>query len=322
MSLKRPLDTPEKLIPDTKMNRFDILRDEADTPGTVPELSDNHPESVPMKEVDVDAQSATTSRCAAAIAISSSSAPSVRRELSLSSEELEDEDLPPRWFSKFTSRLESRFTSLEQHMEALVVEKFEKISLQVKANEESISACSIQIDEVVGEVKKLKREKEALEFKLDDLENRSRRQNLIFHGLPESPRENTQKLVEDLIRDFVGVKPSPEVPTITIERCHRTPTVATSDPKGAKSPRIVHVAFSTYVARELVRKACISKFKENAFQGHQIYVSEDFSKRVTAQRKGKLDKLKELRKEGKKPFFLYPARLAFRDPSGRLHIVG
>ena len=60
-------------------------------------------------------------------------------------------------------------------MEALVVEKLEKINQKVKANEETISACTIQVDEVVKEVKKLTLEKEALVSKLDDLENRSRR---------------------------------------------------------------------------------------------------------------------------------------------------
>ena len=83
---------------------------------------------------------------------------------------------------------------------------------------------------------------------------------------------------------------------------HRTPTVLAADPKAARPPRILHVAFSTYVAKEFVRNACITKFKENTFQGHKIYVSEDFSKRVAEQRKGKLDQLKELRKEGKKPY--------------------
>ena len=309
MSLKRQLDTPEKLIPDNKMNRFDVLRDEADTMDTAPELSAEQLVTVPMKEVDTCSASST-----------SSSAAKARQALALNTEEAEDADPPPRWFSKFTSRLESRFASLEHHMEALVVEKLEKINQKVKANEETISACTIQVDEVVKEVKKLKLKKEALVSKLDDLENRSRRNNLVFHGIPESPRENTQKLVEELIRDFVGVQPSPDVPTITIERCHRTPTVIAADPKAARI--IVHVALSTYVAKEFVRKACITKFKENTFQGHKIYVSEDFSKRVAVQRRGKLDQLKELRKEGKRPFFMYPARLAYRDSTWKLHIVG
>ena len=141
MSLKRQLNTPEKLIPDNKMNRFDVLRDEADT---APELSAEQPVTVPMKEVDTCSASST-----------SSSAAKARRALALNTEEAEDGDPPPRWFSKFTSRLESRFTSLEHHMESLVVEKLEKINQKVKANEETISAYTIQVDEVVKEVKQI-----------------------------------------------------------------------------------------------------------------------------------------------------------------------
>lgn len=312
MSLKRQLNTPEKPNPNTKMgksNKFEVLRDEAEDS---PAPSAKKPDESPMKQ-QVDKELADTKNSAA----------NVRRGLTLTFDEQEgDADSPPRWFSKFTSMLDQRFTNLEHYMEMLVVEKVEKINEKVKANEETISACTIQLDEVVREVNKLKAENEVLVSKLDDLENRSRRNNLVFHGIPESRGENTQKLVENLFHDFVGVQPSSDVPKISIERCHRTPTVVRADSQAAKSPRVIHVAFSTYAGKEFVRKACIAKFKQNTYQGHKIYVSEDFSKRVAELRRGKLDQLKNLKREGKKAFFMYPARLAFRDAAGKLHVVG
>ena len=252
----------------------------------------------------------------------------VKRSLTLNNgNAMMGSDSPPPWFSTFVDKFESRFTRLEQRMESLLVERLDEISLKVTENEEKITACSIQLDDVVSEVKRLKLEREDMLSKLDDLENRSRRNNLVFHGVPESQspqREICQEVVEELIHKFVGLSSS-EAP---IERCHRTPTAPGKfsnaqdrDRKQNPRPRIIHVAFSSYVAKERVRKACIAKLKESTFKGHKIFVSEDFSKRVLQKRKNKLDHLKRLKEEGKRPFFLYPDRLAYRNKDGKLQIV-
>lgn len=224
---------------------------------------------------------------------------------------------PPAWFTQVIDkfdRFESRFSQFENH----VLGKLDEISLKSAENEEKITACTIQLEEIMSEVKKLKEEKLEMMSKLDDLENRSRRNNLVLHGVPEPEKgkEVCQEVVHSLFRDFVGLSAN----DYSIERCHRTP----SKPAGvqqSQKPRIIHVAFSSYLGKERVRKACISKFKENVYKGQKIFVSEDFSKRVLQQRKEKLDELKRLRGEGKKPFFLFPARLAYRDGGGKLHLI-
>ena len=73
-----------------------------------------------------------------------------------------------------------------------------------------------QLDIMEQEVKNLKKERNELVSKLDDLENRSRRNNLVFHGISESQNqnENCQNLItkELSLDDF------------KVERCHRTPS--------------------------------------------------------------------------------------------------
>ena len=71
-----------------------------------------------------------------------------------------------------------------------------------------------------------------------------------------------------------------------------------------------------------MRTACVKKFQAEKFHGQKLFIADDFSKRIRSLRKNKMEDFKKLRLEGKKPFFLYPDKLAFRDQSsGKLHIV-
>ena len=142
----------------------------------------------------------------------------------------------------------------------------------------------------------------------------------MFHGVPESPKENCQAAVQDMLMKFVGLAAG----DVVIERCHRTPSTPLPrvEPENEKRPpRIIHAAFSSYSTKEKVRKACVAKFKTARFNGNKIFVSDDFSKRVINMRKEKMGKFKQLKDENKKPFFLYPDRLAYRAGDGKLHFV-
>ena len=66
---------------------------------------------------------------------------------------------------------------------------------------------------------------------------------------------------------------------------------------------MVCVAFADLVTKERVRKACISKFRGNAYQGSKVFVLEDLSKRVLKACKVYLEAYEKLRAEDKKPFF-------------------
>ena len=219
---------------------------------------------------------------------------------------------PPIWFALYLEK----FYQLERRIDTLVIKRIEE-------QEEKLKACCIQVDEVVKEVKKLKEEKKEILLKLDDLENRSRRSNLVLHGVAEIKRENCLETVTSFITDYVGVPQS----DYGVERCHRTPTVprqttASAGEATKPTPRIIHIAFSSFAAKERVRKACIAKLKkENDFRDGKVFVSEDFSHRVLQMRKEKMDVLKKLKDENKRPFFLYPAKLAYRNKDGKLVFV-
>lgn len=78
--------------------------------------------------------------------------------------------------------------------------------------EEKVSLCQ---DELVS----MKRAYELLERKVDDLENRSRRSNLIVYGLPEVDGETSEILEQavnkTIVQDTLGLE------RVSIERIHR-----------------------------------------------------------------------------------------------------
>lgn len=219
----------------------------------------------------------------------------------------------PAWFVSFEQRLEQRFDRLEV------------LSTTVKEQGEKIETCQMEIEELRSQVKNLVVENSAFAAKLDDLENRSRRMNLVFHGVPEVPSTPCIDVVNDVL-SFVGLSSA----DYSIERCHRTPTVPVTPPPTQDSddsssqpkPRMIHVCFASYQQREKVRVACVKGFKGKQYKGKKLFVAEDFSKRIMQLRKNKMEKFKKLKVEGRKPFFLFPDKLAYRIQStGKLQIV-
>lgn len=166
-----------------------------------------------------------------------------------------------------------------------------------------------------SELKTVREENKNLSQKVDDLENRSRRNNLVFYGIPAKlglGPENCIETLSGILRDFVGLN---EDDVKIIERCHRTPTHKTTTDNS--KPHIIHVAFSSFVAKQKVRKACIDKFKTEEYRGGKIYVSDDFSRRIQLP-KNKMETFKKLQKENKKPFFVYPDVFKYRLSNGKV----
>ena len=90
----------------------------------------------------------------------------------------------------------------------------------------------------------LENDKSSLEAKINDLEYRSMRDNLMFYGLPEEPNENCESIIKTLIAEKIQLQ---QAGNLTFDRVHRVglPTRGKSRPIIAK--------FHYYKERELVR---------------------------------------------------------------------
>lgn len=110
----------------------------------------------------------------------------------------------------------------------------------------------------------------------DEIENRSRRNNLLFFGLPDGGKETwdeSEKKVIDLCAEKLRVTVSPSA----IERAHQIGKV------GGEKPRPVIVKFAFFKDKQRVISAA-SKLK-----GTKFSIGEDYSKIARQQRQKLLE---------------------------------
>ena len=133
-----------------------------------------------------------------------------------------------------------------------------------------------------------------LQDKIDDLESRSRRNNLCFEGVPEQDGgEKTWEATEKRLRELV--LPKLEVPEdIVIERAHRV-----GQRQRSQRPRKIIARFVNFKDKEKVLKA------RKWLVGTNIYINEDFSDRIKMIRKDLWPKVKAARQAGQRAFLCY-----------------
>ena len=222
--------------------------------------------------------------------------------------QLESAGSPPSWFVNFFADFERR---LDHRLETLLVKRLDDLTAQVEEHNEKMKSIDFDVCAVQKEVDKLKKMNEDLLIKCDDLENRSRRNNLVLFGIKEVEAgfEDCKKTVQDFL-NFVG---APQDCAQALQRCHRTPTHRGN--VSQDKPRMIHCSFTSFDAKETIRKVSIQKLKstQSQYHGKRVFVGEDLSKRIQALRRSKMAAFKKLQVEGKKPFFAWPDKIRYRD---------
>ena len=153
--------------------------------------------------------------------------------------------------------------------------------------------------------------------KIDDLTNRSMRNNLIFWNIPE--KSEAGRGCVDLIYSILDRLLEIEwVEKIIVERAHRSKEVKT-DKNGKALPRPIHVKFLNWEDKDYIIKFAPSKLKHNLYQGKtHIIVTDDVTKKVRDERKSLrnnyLDEIRG-RPDVKVAFvpFLVPARIQYKE---------
>lgn len=150
--------------------------------------------------------------------------------------------------------------------------------------EAEVAACHKELACMNGVIR-------GLEARIDDLENRSRRSNLIIYGVPEPEGETSETLEravnEGIIREILDLEP------VAIERIHRLGR------GGLNKTR--PVILKLLDARE---KTAVLK---NGFKlkGTEFSIGEDFSRKLRETRKKLWDSAKENRENKEKVSLAY-----------------
>lgn len=122
--------------------------------------------------------------------------------------------------------------------------------------------------------------------KLTDLENRSRRNNLRFDGIPEDKDEDwkvSEAKIKKLLNEKLGMDED-----IEIDRAHRSGKIE----RNGKN-RVIIARFTNYKTKEVILKNS-NKLKDTGF-----YINEDFAEETQKLRASLVPEMKRMRAEGK-----------------------
>lgn len=162
--------------------------------------------------------------------------------------------------------------------------------------------CEIKLEHVQNEL-------ENLRDKADDLENRSRRNNLCFEGIPEEQeqykKESWAEAEEKVMKILEDKMPELSVRDIKVERAHRVGA------RKSSKPRAIVVKFLNYKDRERVLKS------RRNLAGSRIFIREDFSDRTAEKRKLLIPEMMEARRNGKIAYIRYNKLIVHDRPVGK-----
>ena len=119
--------------------------------------------------------------------------------------------------------------------------------------------------------------------KIDDLENRSKRNNVVFWNIPEGAEDGStcEEIIRDILVNHMNLERE-----IEIMRAHRT-TIKNSQNRrnGEQSSRPIHVALLRYPDKQFILRNAAAKLKDNPYLDAKIFISDDVSKAVRDERK-------------------------------------
>ncbi|XP_053555688.1 DNA mismatch repair protein Msh3 [Bombina bombina] len=162
-------------------------------------------------------------------------------------------------------------------------------------------------------IKQLVKKSELLQDRIDDLENRSRRNNLRIVGIPESVKgKNLLEFVALTFPKLLGIHP--DILPIDVERAHRIGPERGLEQNNPR-PRQVIFRCLNYQEKLKILRAYRAR-KEVLHEGSKLLLFQDFSMEVTKQRKEFAPLCSRLHEPGRQVALLFPAKLRLQTPHG------
>lgn len=188
--------------------------------------------------------------------------------------------------------------------------RIDRISRKVDTHDARITTLETRVSDIEDSQQEtrdnlsyLNKTLEAVKAKNEELEGRSRRNNIRLTGIPESTNiPNMELFVEGLLTELFGEHLSN---MFLIERAHRT---LGPRPKPGLPPHPILARLLNYRDRDAVLGAARER-GELIYQNNPISIYPDFTQAVQAARKEFLPAKKIFRTLGSKYAMLYPAKL-------------
>ena len=160
----------------------------------------------------------------------------------------------------------------------------QKTADDVNALKDSYSALNEQTSEVNNELslKATCEELTSLEKKMEDLENRSKRNNIVIWGLKEGTEAAHNSFESFLEVEFF--EKHMQLENIEVMRAHRTNVSQRATNEDIPPARPIHVYLLRYSDKVQILKVAARALKDNPFLESQIFISDDVSKNVRKDR--------------------------------------
>lgn len=191
------------------------------------------------------------------------------------------------------SHIKDELTELKEDID----KKLAKITTEMGEQNDKIEAALTRTEEVEMwsteancALQKLLKEQKRLTDKVEDLELRSRRNNLRIYGIKENTEtDSIIHFMDKWLREEFSIQTD-----LQIQRAHRA---LAPQPKPGQPPRSIILNFQQFSVKEMILKKAWEK-KTIELGGNRIYFDHDYTANMLQQRKAYVNVKKTLKKEG------------------------
>ena len=205
----------------------------------------------------------------------------------------------------------SKLNKLEM-AQSTIIKDVEDLKNSFKETDIEIQECNSKLS-----LKADRTEVEVLKEKIDDLENRSKRNNVVIWGVPEGSEKDFASMEEfievELLQRHMRLERK-----IEVMRAHRSSFRRNPSENETPKPRPIHVYMLRYTDKVNLLKLAASKLKDNKYKESMIFISDDVSKSIRDDR-SKLRKnyLQEFKARPEVQFafipWSVPARILYKE---------
>lgn len=193
-------------------------------------------------------------------------------------------------------QFEIKFASLQssQNLQAARMD-----SIDEKASDHE---CRLmELEKIIGELQK---ENTRLRAKANDLEGRSRRNNIKIVGIPEGEEKGKPtEFISDILPTLLGESHFPK--PVAIDRAHRT--LQPKPAEGAR-PRTLIARVHHYQVKETIMR--LARQQRNLmYKGQRVFIYPDYTAEVMEQRRAFQEVMQALRESKIKHSLRFPAKL-------------
>lgn len=180
------------------------------------------------------------------------------------------------------------------------LENLERTNKSIENLAQGVNVTKAKVDHLTMRSDSHEQCLKVLAYKSIELEARSRRKNLLFHGLAECKNEKPVELLRDFLWDEMGL----DMDNFYVESAHRLGSLFKARQRSQTPKRPIIVTFSQFSSIDIILDTAYM------LKGTNFAVTRDYPKEIVTARRNLMPQYKEQRQfRGNKVTIEFPAKL-------------